>query len=79
MHSGPELDLLLVHRGRRTGVEFKFADAPGCTHALRTACDDLKLERLWIVYPGRRRYPIADGIDALPLDMLPEAIPAPAS
>jgi len=76
VHNGPELDLLLMHRGRRIGIEFKFSDAPARTPTLRTVFDDLALERLWVVYPGERRYPLDDGIETLPLHMVSEAIPA---
>ena len=66
-HQGAELDLLLIVRGKRYGVECKRADAPGMTRSMRTAMDDLKLERLAVVYPGPRRYPIADRVEAVPL------------
>ncbi len=66
-HQGAELDLLLVVRGKRYGVECKRADAPGLTRSMRIALDDLKLERLAVVYPGPQRYPIADRIEAVPL------------
>jgi hypothetical protein len=75
VHSGPELDLLLVHRGRRVGVEFKFADAPTLSRQLRTAFADLKLESLWIVYPGERRYALKERVEALPLVEVPLVLP----
>jgi hypothetical protein len=31
------------------------------------ALEDLKLEHLWVVYPGTLRYPITEKITALPL------------
>jgi hypothetical protein len=34
---------------------------------MHVALADLKLDHLWIVYPGSVRYPIADGMTALPL------------
>ena len=74
VHSGPELDLLLVHRGRRVGVEFKFADAPNLSRSLRTAIADLKLERLWVIYPGDKRYPLADKVEVIPLLDVPEVL-----
>lgn len=64
---GAELDLLLLRRGRRWGFEFKCTDAPRTTKSMHIALDDLKLEHLWVVYPGTLRYPIADRITALPL------------
>ncbi len=76
VHNGPELDLLLIHRGRRIGVEFKFADAPAASPTLHTVLGDLALERLWVVYPGDRRYALGDRVEALPLAAAAETIPA---
>ena len=66
-HRGAELDLLLRRRGRRWGFEFKCTDAPRTTKSMRVVVDDLKLEHLWVVYPGDREYPLADAVTALPL------------
>ncbi len=66
-HQGAELDLLLELRGKRYGVECKRADAPSLTRSMSIALDDLRLERLAVVYPGPRRYAIADRIEAVPL------------
>ncbi len=64
---GAELDLVLLRRGRRWGFEFKCTDAPKITRSMHVALDDLKLEHLWVVYPGSLRYPLSDRISALPL------------
>jgi hypothetical protein len=64
---GAELDLLLLRRGRRWGFEFKCSDAPKTTKSMHVALDDLKLEHLWVVYPGTLRYSMTDKITALPL------------
>jgi len=64
---GAELDLLLLRRGRRWGFEFKCTDAPKTTKSMHVALDDLKLDHLWVVYPGTLRYPMTDTITALPL------------
>lgn len=66
-HGGAELDLLMIRHGRRIGVEFKRADAPSLTRSMRVAFEDLELESLWVVYPGQRRYPLADRVEVLPL------------
>lgn len=52
VHSQAELDLLVFHHGRRIGFEFKYSDAPGLTRSMQVAREDLKLDRLLIVYPG---------------------------
>ena len=64
---GAELDLLLLRRGRRWGFEFKCSDAPTTTKSMHIVLDDLKLEHLWVVYPGPLRYPMSEKITALPL------------
>jgi hypothetical protein len=73
-HAGAELDLLFVHQGRRYGVELKFSEAPSVTRSMRVALDDLALERLWVVHPGRHAYPADQRVAVLPLTDL-EAIP----
>jgi predicted AAA+ superfamily ATPase len=66
-YQGAELDLLLFVHGRRIGVECKRMDAPALTPSMRTALNDLKLDRLVVVYPGERRYGLADRVEAVPL------------
>jgi predicted AAA+ superfamily ATPase len=61
-HTGAELDLFLSSRGRRYGAEFKFNEAPKITKSMRIAVDDLKLDHLWIIYPGQDSYPVDDKI-----------------
>lgn len=69
-HAGAELDLLMLKDGRRVGVEFKRADAPGLTPSMRIAMTDLGLDALYVVCPGTRRYGLADGIEVVPLAAL---------
>ncbi len=67
VHSGVELDLLMLTGGRRVGVEFKREDAPRLTHSMQVSWADLKLERLSVIYPGTRRYRLPEKIEVLPL------------
>lgn len=69
-HAGAELDLLMIKDGRRIGVEFKRADAPTLTPSIRTALADLQLETVYVVYPGSRRYRVAENVEAVPLGAL---------
>lgn len=69
-YAGAELDLLLFKSGRRLGVEIKRADAPTLTPSMRTAIQDLKLEQLVVLYPGKSRYQIAERVFAVPLTAL---------
>ena len=64
---GAELDLMLLRRGRRWGFEFKCTDAPRTTRSMHIVMEDLGLDRLWVIYPGDREYPLTDTITALPL------------
>jgi predicted AAA+ superfamily ATPase len=66
-HGGAELDLMLVRGGRRWGFEFKYADAPRTTKSMRMALDDLKLQRLFVIYPGEKDYTLDDRIEVLAL------------
>lgn len=63
-HAGAELDLLVAHKGRRHGFKFKYADAPGIGRSMRIAVQDLSLDHLWVVHPGRQ--PGQAGIRARP-------------
>ena len=78
-HAGAELDLLLFRGGKRYGVEFKASEAPAMTRSLHLAIGDLKLERAWIVYPGRQVYPVHERVDALPLTEVPAKLKAMAA
>jgi predicted AAA+ superfamily ATPase len=70
VHSGSELDLMMIRGGRRTGVEFKRSDAPKLTRSMSIALEDLKLDELVVIYPGARTYEIADRVKALPLGQI---------
>lgn len=60
--------------GRLYGFEFKFEDAPRPTRSMHHVTEDLGLERIWVVYPGDRCYPVAERIELLPLNMIDHAL-----
>lgn len=60
--SGAALDLLIVMGDRRVGFEVKYQDAPKITQSMRIAMDDLKLDRLYVVYPGDQSYQMDEKI-----------------
>jgi len=72
-HQGAEIDLVLFKHGRRTGVECKRMDAPVLTPSMRIALADLKLDKLYVVYPGEKRYALAKKVEVLPLAELVNA------
>jgi len=71
-HQGAEIDLILQRGDRLLGIECKRTDAPRMTPSLRIASADLGLERIAVVYPGTRRYPLSSAIEAVPLTALAE-------
>ena len=66
-HGGAELDLMVIQGGKRYGFECKYADAPGTTRSMHVALEDLRLNHLWVVYPGDEAYPLDDRISVLPV------------
>jgi len=72
-HTGAELDLLLIKRGHRYGVEVKFQDAPRLTPSMRIALSDLRLRHLTVLYPGDLRYDLDPRVTVLPLAELTTA------
>jgi predicted AAA+ superfamily ATPase len=74
-HQGAEIDLLLRRSGRLWGIECKRTDAPRLTPSIRIARTDLALERVAVIYPGNKRYPLADDVEAVPLEALANGEP----
>lgn len=69
-HQGAEMDVVL-RRGRKLlGIECKRTDAPRMTPSIRIALEDLGLSRVAVIYPGSRRFPIAEKVEAVPLSAL---------
>jgi predicted AAA+ superfamily ATPase len=66
-HQGVEIDLFFLQRGRRYGVEFKFNEAPKVTKSTHAALETLTLDHLWVIYPGKEKYPVHDKITVWPL------------
>lgn len=69
-HQGAEIDLILRRGDKLYGVECKRADAPRLTSSMSGALKDLGLERIAVIYPGSKRYPISDLVEAVPLQSL---------
>lgn len=73
-HGGAEIDLVLVKKGRMLGVECKRRDAPRLTPSMRNALEDLSLEGIAVVYPGTKRYRLADSVNAVPFQAVAEGM-----
>jgi len=66
-HGDADLDLLIARGNRRVGFEFKLSSAPDLSASMRTACEHLELDKLWVVHHGKQRYLLATNIEAVPL------------
>jgi len=74
-HQGAEIDLVLRRGDTLYGIECKFADAPRVTPSIRNALTDIGLARVAILYPGTRRFPLSDRVEAVPLETLSRGDP----
>ncbi|HET7369344.1 MAG TPA: ATP-binding protein [Gammaproteobacteria bacterium] len=74
-HQGAEIDLIMQFGDRLLGLECKRTDTPRMTRSVHIALEDLGLERVAILYPGNKRFPIAEQVEAVPMSAL--ADPAP--
>ncbi len=63
-HSSAELDLIIFQNGNRLGFEFKFTDSPKLSKSMMIAMKDLKLDKLTLIYPGDKSFPLAENISA---------------
>lgn len=63
-HAHAELDLLIIKNGKRLGFEFKYTDMPKVSKSMRIAMEDLKLDKLTVIFPGKENFPLAENIHA---------------
>jgi predicted AAA+ superfamily ATPase len=74
LHTGAELDLLVVRGHRRIGFEIKRTTSPRVTPSMRSALDVLELQRLYVVHAGDASFPMAEKIHAVPLSKVPDEL-----
>ncbi|WCR56301.1 ATP-binding protein [Rickettsia asembonensis] len=67
IHQEGELDLFIRHKGLKLGFELKFSDAPTLTSSMHKAMEYLKLDELFIIYPGTRKYQLESNITVVPV------------
>jgi hypothetical protein len=65
-------------KGKRVGVEIKYADAPTFTKSMAIAMKDLKLDRLLVIYPGAQSYPLRRRVDVVAIHDLKARLGAAA-
>lgn len=64
IHNGPELDLVYEKNGKRYGCEFKFTDSPKTTKSMFSALEELSLEKITVIYPGKKNFSLDKNIEA---------------
>lgn len=71
---GAELDLLIISAGKKLGFEFKYTDFPKVTPSMHIALDDLKLDELTVIIPGKAFFKIHEKINVYGLESFLEKI-----
>lgn len=74
--AGAELDLVVSLGGRSVGVEIKFSAAPKPARGFWQALGDLAPAQAFVVGPVTRRYPLAGGVEVLPVREIGPALAA---
>jgi len=74
-HQGAEIDLMLRRGNNLYGIECKRTDTPRLTPSIRNALTDLGLKRVIVIYPGTKRFPLSDQVEAVPLQSIGEKAP----
>ncbi len=67
IHSQAELDLFCRINGKPTGFEVKYIENPKITNSMKVAINALKLNHLYIVYPGKNIFKLHKNITVLPI------------
>lgn len=67
-----EIDLFTFKNGKRLGFEFKYSDSPKMTKSIHIGLEALKLEHLYVIFPGNIHFPLDEKITAWGLDVLQE-------
>ena len=69
-HRGAEIDLLVFDGARRIGLEFKRTSAPAMTRSMHSALADLRLDQIFVVFPGDIRFRLHERVDAVGLSLV---------
>ena len=66
--AGAEIDLVLVPPGAAPwAIEIKRSASPRLERGFHQACDDIAPAQRFVVYPGRERFPLPGGAEAIDL------------
>lgn len=67
LHTGAEMDLVVMRGSRRRGFEMKLTSSPRVTPSIRSAMETLALERVDVIHAGEDSYPLSRGVRAVAL------------
>ena len=73
-NAGAEIDMILADGKKKIAVEVKYSATPKVSKGFWFAFKDLGCHKGYVVYPGRDRYPIGEGVEALPAVELSEIV-----
>jgi len=65
--AGAELDLVVECGSRKVGIEIKFSSAPRPTRGFWEALKDLEITSAYVIAPVARQYPLAAGVEVVPV------------
>ena len=68
--AGAELDAVVTTGDRRIGYEIKFSQSPKPGKGFWNACEDIGVERAYVVAPVADPYPLAENVQVIPPGML---------
>jgi hypothetical protein len=68
--AGAELDAVVTTGDRRIGYEIKFSQSPKVGKGFWNACEDIGVERAFVVAPVASSYPLAENVQVVPPAML---------
>ena len=63
--AGAELDLVIETGRRKIGIEVKFSSAPKVTKGFWQACEDVGVDKAYVVAPVREGWPMAAGVEVV--------------
>jgi len=68
---GAEIDFILEFSGsEKWAIEIKRSSSPSLSRGFHIACDDIKADRRYVVYSGKDKFPLGNGVTAIPLPAL---------
>jgi predicted AAA+ superfamily ATPase len=72
--AGAEIDLVVECGTQRIGIEIKFSAAPQPARGFWQSLQDLGIRRAAVVAPVRQAYPLAEGVEVVPVGDVPELL-----